>query len=166
MKARFNIDVRNNSEVVGIDTNKKTATVNSKRIFTLRNIPDTDNIKSYVDKKGIDSAVVVGGGYIGVEIILNDGVKAFKNYECSVEVTLNSGKKISTDIVILAIGVIPDTGFVKEAGIKQGRIAADNIAGLNTTYKGTQGTSIIKVFGLIVANKGAQSCSFISLDFQ
>ena len=276
MNARFNIDVRNNSEVVGIDTNKKTVTVNSKakgtyeesydylvlspgakaikpnieginskRIFTLRNIPDTDNIKAYVDKKGINSAVVIGGGYVGVEmaenlkerglnvtiveaaphimapfdtdmvltvekeisdngveIILNDGVKAFKDNENSVEIILNSGKKLSADMVILAIGVFPDTGFAKDAGIKvgprghilvndkmetsaegvyavgdaievvdfvnktntaiplagpankQGRIAADNIAGLGTTYKGTQGTSIIKVFGLTAASTG------------
>ena len=79
MKARFNIDVRNNSEVVEIDTNKKIVTVNSKdkgtyeesydflvlspgarairpnieginsnKIFTLRNIPDTDSIKAYL----------------------------------------------------------------------------------------------------------------------
>ncbi|MBU3146645.1 CoA-disulfide reductase [Clostridium sp. CF012] len=276
MKARFNIDVRNNSDVVGFDTVKKTVTVNSKaggtyeerydylvlspgakaikpnieginskRIFTLRNIPDTDNIKAYVDKKGINTAVVIGGGYVGVEmaenlkerglsvtiveaaphimapfdtdmvitvekeisdngvdIILNDGVKAFKDNEDSVEITLNSGKKLSADVVILAIGVIPDTAFAKEAGIKtgarghilvndkmetsaegifavgdaievvdfvnktntaiplagpankQGRIAADNIAGLATTYKGTQGTSIIKVFGLTAASTG------------
>jgi len=276
MNARFNIDVRVNSEVVAIDTSKKVVTVNSKvkgnyeesydylvlspggkaikpnieginskRIFTLRNIPDTDNIKAYVDKKGIDSAVVIGGGAVGVEmaenlkerglkvtlveaaphlmapydtdivltvekevqdngveIILNDGVKAFKDNENSVEITLNSGAKLSADMIILAIGVIPDTKFVKEAGIKlgarghiivtdkmetsaegvyavgdaievvdfinktntaialagpankQGRIAADNIAGLNTTYKGTQGTSIIKVFGLTAAGTG------------
>ncbi|MGV8981739.1 CoA-disulfide reductase [Clostridium sp.] len=276
MKARFNIDVRNNSDVVGIDTAKKTITVNSKtrgtyeesydyivlspgakaikpnieginskRIFTLRNIPDTDNIKAYVDKKGINTAVVIGGGYVGVEmaenlkerglnvtiveaaphimapfdtdivlsvekeisdngveIILNDGVKAFKDNEDSVEIILNSGKKLSADMVILAIGVLPDTGFLKNSGIefgpkghiivndkmetavpfvyavgdaieivdfvnkqksaiplagpanKQGRIAADNIAGLETTYKGTLGTAIIKVFGLTAASTG------------
>ncbi|MBZ9633971.1 CoA-disulfide reductase [Clostridium sp. FP1] len=276
MKARFNIDVRNNSDVIGIDTAKKTVTVNSKtrgtyeesydylvlspgakaikpnieginskKIFTLRNIPDTDNIKAYVDKKGVNTAIVIGGGYVGVEmaenlkqrglsvtiveaaphimapfdtdmvltvekeisdngveILLNDGVKAFKDNEDSVEITLNSGTKLSADMVILAIGVIPDTGFAKEAGIKtgarghilvndkmetssqcifavgdaievvdfinktntaiplagpankQGRIAADNIAGLATTYKGTQGTSIIKVFGLTAASTG------------
>jgi len=276
MKARFNIDVRNNSDVIRIDTVKKTVTVNSKargtyeesydyivlspgakaikpnieginskRIFTLRNIPDTDNIKTYVDKKGINTAIVIGGGYVGVEmaenlkerglnvtiveaaphimapfdtdmvltvekeisdngvqIILNDGVKAFKDNEDSVEIILNSGKKLNADMVILAIGVLPDTGFLKNSGIefgpkghiivndkmetavsgvyavgdaieivdfvnkqksaiplagpanKQGRIAADNIAGLNTTYKGTQGTSIIKVFGLIAASTG------------
>ena len=285
MKARFNIDVRINSEVVGIDTSKKTVTVTSKikgtyeesydylvlspgaraikpnieginnnKVFTLRNIPDTDNIKAYVDKKGTNSAVVIGGGYVGVEmvenlrerglkvslveaaphiiapfdtdivltvekeisdngveIILNDGVKAFNDYESSIEVILNSGKKISTDIVILAIGVIPDTGFVKEAGIKlgarghilvndkmetsaegilavgdaievvdfinkgntaiplagpankQGRIAADNIAGLSSTYKGTQGTSIIKAFGLTAASTGNNERTLIKL---
>lgn len=219
--------------------------ITSKRIFTLRNIPDTDNIKAYVDKKGINSAVVIGGGYVGVEmaenlkerglevtlveaaphimapfdtdmvvsvekeisdngvkIILNDGVKAFKDQENGVEITLNSDTKLSADLVILAIGVIPDTGFLKESGIKlgvkghilvnekmetnaanvfavgdaievvdfvnkqnsavplagpankQGRIAADNIAGLSTSYKGTQGTSIIKVFGLTAASTG------------
>ncbi|MBU3160749.1 CoA-disulfide reductase [Clostridium frigoris] len=276
MNARFNIDVRNNSEVVAIDITKKVVTVNSKilgtyeesydylvlspgakaikpnieginskRIFTLRNIPDTDNIKKHVDALGINSAVVVGGGYVGVEmaenlkerglnvtlveaaphilapfdtdivlnvekeisdngveIILNDGVKAFKDTENGIEMTLNSGEKLSTDIIILAIGVFPDTKFAKDAGIKvglkghilvndkmetsaegvfavgdaievidfinksntaiplagpankQGRIAADNIAGLNTTYKGTLGTSILKVFGLTAASTG------------
>ncbi|MBU3114769.1 CoA-disulfide reductase [Clostridium lacusfryxellense] len=276
MNARFDIDVRNNSEVVAIDINKKVVTVNSKvrgtyeesydylvlspgakaikpnieginseRIFTLRNIPDTDNIKAYVDKKKITSAVVIGGGYVGVEmaenlkergldvklveaaphilapfdtdivlnvekeisdngveIILNDGVKSFRETENGIEMTLNSGAKLGTDIIILAIGVFPDTKFAKDAGIKvgpkghilvndkmetsaegvfavgdaievidfinksntaiplagpankQGRIAADNIAGLNTTYKGTLGTAILKVFGLTAASTG------------
>ncbi|MCB2293497.1 CoA-disulfide reductase [Clostridium algoriphilum] len=276
IKTRFNIDVRNNSEVTKIDSSKKTVTVksktrgtyeesydyivlspgakairpniegiNSKRIFTLRNIPDTDNIKAYVDKKGINSAVIIGGGFVGVEMaenlkergldvtlveaaphvmapfdtdivlniekeiqdngvsmILNDGVKSFKDIDDSVEITLSSGKKLKTDMVILAIGVIPDTRFLKDSGIefgpkghilvnekletcvsgifavgdaievvdfvnktktaiplagpanKQGRIAADNIAGLKTTYKGTQGTSIIKVFDLTAGSTG------------
>lgn len=286
MKARFNIDVRNNSEVIGIDTVNKMVTVknnvkgnyeesydylvlspgaramkpniegiNNEKIFTLRNIPDTDNIKAYVDKKETKSAVVIGGGYVGVEmaenlkerglevtlveaaphimapfdtdvvltvekeisdngveIILADGVKAFKDNESGVEVILSSGRKVSADIVILAIGVIPDTGFIKESGIKlgarghilvndkmqtnaegvyavgdaievvdfinkgnttiplagpankQGRIAADNIAGLNTTYKGTQGTSIIKVFGLTAASTGNNERTLIKLN--
>ncbi|SHI50409.1 CoA-disulfide reductase [Desulfosporosinus lacus DSM 15449] len=219
--------------------------VNSQRIVTLRNIPDTDRIKAYVDKEGTNSAVVIGGGFVGVEmaenlkhrgldvtlveaaphvlapfdsdivgamekelfdhgvkLILNDGVKSFKDQESSVEISLNSGKTLVTDLVIMAIGVVPDTGFLKESGIKigpkghilvdeymatnvenvyavgdaievvdfvnkqattiplagpankQGRIAADNIAGLRTSYKGTQGTSIIKVFGLTAASTG------------
>ena len=276
MKSRFNIDVRVNSEVTHLDTNKKVVKVNSqsrgiyeesydfivlspgakaikpnieginsKRILTLRNIADTDRIKEYVDKKEVTSAVVIGGGYVGVEmaenlierglhvtlveaaphilapfdsdisvllekelstngieIVLNDGVKAFKDNDASVEIILNSEKVISTDLVILAIGVVPDTGFLKDTDIKlgarghilvnnrmetsvdgiyavgdaievidfinaqntaiplagpankQGRIAADNIAGLATTYKGTLGTSIIKIFNLTAANTG------------
>lgn len=217
----------------------------SNRILTLRNIADTDRIKDYVDKKGASSAVVIGGGYVGVEmaenlierglhvtlveaaphilapfdsdisvllekelaangveIVLNDGVKAFKDNDLSIEIILNSEKVISTDLVILAIGVMPDTAFLKETEIKlgarghilvndkmetsadgvyavgdaievidfvnaqktaiplagpankQGRIAADNIAGLDTTYKGTLGTSIIKIFNLTAANTG------------
>ncbi len=276
MKSRFNIDVRVNSEVINLDTHKKTVTVrskdngmyletydyivlspgaraikpyiegiNSKRILTLRNIPDTDSIKAYVDDQGINRAVVIGGGFVGVEmaenlkqrglnvtlveaaphvlapfdadivtavekeirdngvrLILNDGVKSFEDQVNEVEITLTSEKKLKADLVILAIGVIPDTEFLKESGIKlgakghilinenmstnvenvyavgdaievvdfvnkentavplagpankQGRIAADNIAGLKTTYKGTQGTSIIKVFGLTAASTG------------
>jgi len=277
LKNRFNIDVRINSEVIGIDTLKKIVTIRSKekgeyeesydymvlspgaraikpnieginnaKIFTLRNIPDTDNIKAYVDKNGTKTAVVIGGGYVGVEmaenlklrglevtiveaaphimapldtdlvsfvekeitdkgvqLILMDGVKAFKDLDNTVEITLNSDKKLSADLVILAIGVTPETGFLKGTGIalgarghiivnekletnapnvyavgdaieivdfvtkqqgavalagpanKQGRIAADNITGLGTTYKGTQGTSIIKVFGLTAAGTGS-----------
>jgi len=277
MKARFNIDVRNNSEVISIDPKNKKVTVksklkgiyeesydnlilspggkairpnipgiNSNKIFTLRNIPDTDAIKAYVDRKGINSAVVIGGGFIGVEMAenlrergmkvtlveavphilapfdadmvvmaekelvengvvlkLGDGVKSFEEVGNQVQVTLNSDTKLNADMVILAIGVAPDTAFIKESGLefgprghiivnekmetniegiyavgdaievvdfitkqktaiplagpanKQGRIAADNVAGLNSTYKGTQGTSILKIFGLTAASTGA-----------
>jgi NADPH-dependent 2,4-dienoyl-CoA reductase/sulfur reductase-like enzyme/peroxiredoxin family protein/TusA-related sulfurtransferase len=277
MRARFNIDVRNNSEVTGINPNNKSVTVNSKirgiyeetydylilspgakalrpnipgidsdKIFTLRNIPDTDKMKAYVDKKGVESAVVIGGGFVGVEMAenlrerglkvalveaaphilapfdsdmvvlpekelaengvglhLNDGVKSFREVGNQVEVTLNSGIALSADMVVLAIGVAPDTAFLKDSGIelgprghilvndrmqtnldgiyavgdaievvdyvtkaktaiplagpanKQGRIAADNVAGLNSSFKGSQGTSILKVFGLTAASTGA-----------
>ncbi|HHV12638.1 MAG TPA: FAD-dependent oxidoreductase [Clostridiales bacterium] len=277
MNARFNIDVRNHSEVVKVDAEKKTVTVNSRdrgsyeesfdylilspgakairpnipgingdKIFTLRNIPDTDRIKAYVDKKGVKSAVVIGGGFVGVEmaenlrerglevtlveaaphilapfdydmavlpekeleengvnLILKDGVKAFREVGNQVEVTLASETKLEADFVVLAIGVAPDTGFLKDSGIelgarghilvndrmqttkdgvyavgdaievtdfvtkqktaiplagpanKQGRIAADHIAGLESSFAGSQGTAIIKVFGLTAASTGA-----------
>lgn len=275
LKARFNIDVRINSDVIGVDTRAKKVRVNSadqgtyeesydylilspgakpikppipgidsEFIFTVRNIPDTDRIKSYVDQAGTRSAIVIGGGFIGIEmaeslrergldvslieaaphilapfdsemvafaekemtdhgvkLVLGDGVEAFHDKEKGVEVSLKSGLQLSADLVILAIGVTPDTGFIKNSGIelgarghiivneymqtnsdgvyavgdavettdldgqratvplagpanKQGRIAADNIHGLNTVYKGTQGTSIIKVFSLTGASTG------------
>lgn len=277
MNARFDIDVRINSEVTAVDTKAKTVTVKSKekgvyqesydylilspgaralrpripgiqsdKIFTLRNIPDTDAIKAYVDKKGIRSAVVIGGGFVGVEmaenlkekglavtlveavphilapfdadmavlmekelvqsgvrLVLGDAVKSFQDQESSVQTTLSSGTQLTSDMVVLAIGVAPDTAFLKDTGIemgpkghivvddkmrtslpdvyavgdavevvdfvthqktavplagpanKQGRIAADNVAGFNESYKGTQGTSIIKIFGLTAACTGA-----------
>ncbi len=276
MKARFNIDVRINSEVIEVNTKGKKIKVNSKdkgiyeedydylvlspgakpikpnieginssRIFTLRNIPDTDRIKAYVDDKSPSKAIVIGGGYIGVEMaenliergvnttlveaaphvlapfdsdmvtivekelqdngvamILNDGVKAFKECEDSIKVILNSGKELEADIIILAIGVLPDVEFLKNSGVnltakghiivndhmetnvpgiyavgdavqikdyvngsdaaiplagpanRQGRIAADNICGISSKYKGTLGTSIIKVFELTAASTG------------
>jgi len=277
MKTRFNIDVRNNSEVIAVDTKNKKVTVKSKdkgtyeesydnlvlspgakalrpnipgieskKIRTVRNIPDTDAIKAYVDGENIRSAIVIGGGYVGVEmaenlkdrgltvtlveaaphvlapfdadmvvmaekeldvngigLVLGDGVKSFQEMGDQLEVTLNSDATLRTDLVILAIGVTPDTAFLKDTGMtlgpkghiivndqmqtnidgiyavgdavevvdfvtknntaiplagpanKQGRIAADNIAGLNVRYKGSQGTAIIKVFGLTAASTGA-----------
>lgn len=276
MKARFNIDVRINSEVVSVNAESKTVKVNSKekgsyeesydylilspgakalrpnieginndKIFTLRNIPDTDKVKAYVDRNETKSAVVIGGGYVGVEmaenlierglqvtlveaaphilapfdtdmvviaekelsdhgveLVLGDGVKAFKETSQGMEVTLNSGKIVTGDMVVLAIGVAPDTNFIKDSGIelgarghivvnehmqtnieniyavgdaievldfvtkqktaiplagpanKQGRIAADNICGIKSTYKGTQGSAVLKVFDLTAASTG------------
>lgn len=220
--------------------------IDSKRIFTLRNIPDTDAIKEIVDQKNVRNAIVIGGGYVGVEmaenlkerglnvtlveaaphilapfdsdmvvlaekevvdhgirLILNDGVKSFTELGDQVEVTLASATKLQGELVILAIGVTPDTGFLKDSGLelgprghlvvnehmatnipgiyavgdavevvdyitkaktaiplagpanKQGRIAADNIAGIPSTYQGTQGTAIIKIFGMTAASTGA-----------
>lgn len=220
--------------------------INSEKIFSLRTVPDTDKIKEYIDNENPKSAVVIGGGFIGVEaaenlierkldvtlveavphilapfdsdtvviaekemeqngvkLILGDGVKSFEKKNNSIEITLNSGKKLSADMVLLSIGVSPDTDFLKDSEInlglrghimvndkmetnipgiyaagdaveivdyvtkkvsaiplagpanKQGRIAADNIAGITTKYKGTQGTSILKIFDLVAASTGA-----------
>lgn len=45
--------------------------IDSDKVFTLRNVPDTYKIKDYIDKSGAKKAVVVGGGYIGVEMAEN-----------------------------------------------------------------------------------------------
>lgn len=104
MAQKFNMDIRNLSEVTYIDREKKEIVVrevqtdneyretydtlvlspgskpiilpiegidNAKNLFTLRNIPDTDKIKSYVDDKSIKKAVVIGGGFIGIEMVEN-----------------------------------------------------------------------------------------------
>jgi NADPH-dependent 2,4-dienoyl-CoA reductase/sulfur reductase-like enzyme/rhodanese-related sulfurtransferase len=277
MKNRFNIDVRNYSEVTAIKPEQKVVVVNSKekgtyeesydylilspgaqaikppipgidhhKILTLRNIADTDKIKAFVDQENIQSAVVIGGGFIGVEmaenlknrgldvtlveaaphilapfdtdmtvfvekeledngvqLLLNNGVTAFNDHADGLEIVLGSGTALHADLVILAIGVKPDTEFLRSSGLnlgpkghivvnaqmqtsspdiyavgdaievvdfvtkqtttiplagpanKQGRIVADNIAGIPSTYKGTQGTSILKVFGLTAASTGS-----------
>ncbi len=286
MQARFNIDVRIHSEVIKVNTARKTVTVNSKdrgsyeeaydylvlspgskairppipgidsdKIFTLRNIPDTDTIKRFVDKQEVQKAVIIGGGFIGVEmaenlkdrglevalveaaphilapfdadmavlvekeleqngvrLLLHDGVKAFADKGDTIAVVLHSGTQLTADTVILAIGVTPDTGFLQDSGIKlgakghilvnesletscpgvyavgdaievvdfitrqnvavplagpankQGRIAADNIAGLTSVYKGTLGTAILKVFGLTAACTGNNARNLKRLD--
>lgn len=273
--ARFNVDVRVNSEVTSIDPKAKTVTVRSKdrgeytesydklilspgaapirppmegadnaRVFTLRNIPDTIKIREYVEEEFPASAVVVGGGYIGVEmaenlknagvavtiveladhviapldydmacdvhrylkekgvgLILKNGVQAIKEEGGKLKLTLSDGE-IETDMVIMAVGVRPDTALAKDAGLelnkrgaivvnehmltsnpdiyavgdavevtdfvtgekayiplagpanKQGRIAADNICGIPTTYKNTLGSAVLKIFDMTVATTG------------
>ena len=102
-KARFNIDVRVNSEVISLSPLEKKVTVKnlengsiydesydklilspgafpilpnidgieSKGVFTLRNIPDTERIKNYIEENSPRSALIVGGGYIGLEMAEN-----------------------------------------------------------------------------------------------
>ncbi len=219
--------------------------INSEKIHTLRNIPDMDKIKEKIDKDKIKKAIVIGGGFIGVEVaenlihrqvqtilveaaphilapfdeemasmlekemedngvslVLNDGVKEFKELDNGIQVTLNSSKILQADMIILAIGVAPDVNFIRNSGLKlgtkghiivndhmetnyenvyavgdaievidfvngkttaiplagpankQGRIAADNICGMRSSYKGSLGSSIIKVFSLSGASTG------------
>lgn len=274
--ARFNVDVRVMSEVVAIDSDKKTVTVKnhssgeeysetydklilsmgaepikpnidgigSDKVFTLRNIPDTYKIRDYIEDKKPKSAVVVGGGFIGVEmaenlhaagldvsliemadqviapidydmacdvhrhieskgvnLLLGNGVTKISDEGDMLKITLTNGE-VSADMLIMAIGVKPESKIAKEAGIelnergcivvdkqmktnkkdifavgdaveitdfvtgnkgfvplagpanKQGRIAADNVCGIKSTYGGTQGSSILKAFDLTVASTG------------
>ncbi|PFR17956.1 CoA-disulfide reductase [Bacillus cereus] len=133
----------------------------AKALFTLRNVPDTDRIKAYIDEKKPRHATVIGGGFIGVEIVenlrergidvtlvemanqvmppidyemaayvhehmrnhnvelvLEDGVDALE--EDGAIVRLKSGSVIKTDMIILAIGVQPDSSLAKEAGLALG----------------------------------------------
>lgn len=209
-------------------------------VFTLRNIPDTMKIKKYIEAARPRSAVVIGGGYIGVEMAenlnrlgldvaiaeLGDHLIAPLDFDMAADVHqyirskgirlyLNNGLKeikgktavlrdgeISADMVILSVGVRPETSLAKECGIdtnsrgsiivdenmrtsipdiyavgdavevknfitkaaafiplagpanRQGRIAADNIAGIASEYNGTQGSSILKLFDMTVAATG------------
>lgn len=229
--------------------------INSSKVFTLRNIPDTYKIKEYVDINKPKHAIVVGGGFIGIEMAENlhlAGVKVTivemanqviapidydmacevhqhlksKGIDLALKTTLQAinddGEKLSvtlnnqivpTDMVIMAIGVIPETAIIKGSGIatnkrgaiivndkmetsvtdiyavgdaieiknyvtnkagyvplagpanKQGRIAADNICGLDRHYQGTQGSAILKVFDLTVASSGINEKTAKELNF-
>jgi NADPH-dependent 2,4-dienoyl-CoA reductase/sulfur reductase-like enzyme/rhodanese-related sulfurtransferase len=233
-------------------------------IFSVRTVPDARDIREWLDRgtddrSGMHSytgmqtvtpakrAVVVGGGFIGLEMVenlihrgldvtlierldqvmppldpemarlverylvkhgvrleLNDGVAGFQqSADGSLEVLTTSGKVHPADIVILAIGVRPETALAKMAGIaigerggihvdeqmrttdpdilavgdavevkdfvtgqwtliplagpanRQGRIAAEVIAGRDSRFRGTQGTSICQVFEGVIASTGA-----------
>ena len=137
--------------------------IESPGIFTLRNVSDTDNIKSYITGKGVRNAVVVGAGFIGLEmaenlhhagigvsivelskqamapidfsmaqyvhqhlvqkgvnLYLENGVEKFSEENGHIKITLGDGSTIDTDMVILSIGVRPETTLAKSAGIKIG----------------------------------------------
>lgn len=137
-----------------------------------------------------------------VNLHLGDGVKSFDYQNGVTTVTLQSGTKIDSDMVILSIGIRPQSELAKESGLemnarggvvvndkmltsdpniyaigdavevvdfvngyktmiplagpanKQGRICADQIAGIDSRYGGTQGTSVAKVFDLTVSSTG------------
>ncbi|CZQ96436.1 pyridine nucleotide disulphide reductase class-i signature [Trichococcus palustris] len=194
MAKKFNVDIKNFSEVIKINRDKKTISVKNvqtntiteesydkliistgakpikpaidginkaENVFTLRNIPDMDKIKAYINEHQVKKATVIGGGFIGLEmmenlwdlgiqvslvemsdqvmapidfemaqsvhahidmhnvnLILNDGVKAFENNGS--QVRLNSGKVIPTDMTILSIGVMPENNLALDAKLETG----------------------------------------------
>jgi len=233
-------------------------------IFQVRTVPDARAIREWIERgsmflAGMDKysgfqtvrpktrAVVIGGGFIGLEtaenlvhrgfdvtlvemldqilapldqemarvvegylerhglrLALNDGVSGFKQAANGViDVETKSGKTYPADVVIISLGVRPDTALAKTAGLaigerggirvddqmrtsnpdifavgdaievkdfvtgqwslialagpanRQGRIAADVIAGRDSRFRGTQGTSIIGLFGAAAAWTGA-----------
>jgi len=132
-------------------------------IFTLRNVEDTDKIKNFLTSRKVKNAVVVGAGFIGLEMaenlhhagatvsivemgnqlmhavdfsiaahlhhhllqkgvqfFLEQSVEQFEKQNNKIEVCFKSGKSIVTDMVILSIGVRPETKLAKEAGVKIG----------------------------------------------
>jgi len=132
-------------------------------VFTLRNVEDTDNIKNFLTSRKVNNAVVVGAGFIGLEmaenlhhagakvsivemgnqlmpavdfsiaahlqhhllqkgvqLFLEQSVERFEKQDNKIVVCFKSGKTIETDMVILSIGVRPETKLAREAGLKIG----------------------------------------------
>ncbi len=137
--------------------------IDGEGIFTLRSVEDTDRIKNYITSHQIESAIVVGAGFIGLEmaenlhatgahvsvvemsnqvmgpvdfsiashihqhllqkdvsLFLEQSVEHFERKGRKIEVFLKSGETLTTDMVILSIGVRPETTLAKAAGIKIG----------------------------------------------
>ncbi|MGB5912683.1 MAG: FAD-dependent oxidoreductase [Promethearchaeia archaeon] len=226
--------------------------------FTLRTIPDAVKIREFVEKNKVKHATIIGGGYIGLEMVENlkergirvkivemlDQVLApldkemaqfvhqelllngvclqlgdpVDSFECDKNkcnyVIPKSGKKVKTDMIILSIGVKPENKLAKDAGLKlgpkghivvdenmrasdpyifavgdavqtknfvtneptaiplagpankQGRIAANNIAGKFSKYKGVLGASVLKVFDLTVSFVGLSEKQLTNTDIK
>lgn len=137
--------------------------IEDNRIFSLRNVPDMDKIKNYINQHKPKRAVVIGGGFIGLEMVenlhdaglditlieksnqvmapidfsmasivhrhliqknvsllLEEGVAKFESIEDGINVGLESGGKITADMVILSIGVRPEVKLAKGAGLALG----------------------------------------------
>ena len=226
--------------------------------FTVWTIPDAVKIREYVENYKIKNAVVVGGGFIGLEmaenlaekgvrvkivemldqvmppidkemaqfihqelilngvcLVLEDPVDSFgRTDDDKPFVKTKSGRIIETDLIILSIGIRPGSELAKNIGLeigerghiivdkrmqtsdpniyavgdviqvqhyqtqnpismalagpanKQGRIAADNIAGRNSEYKGVLGASVVKVFDVTVAMVGLTEKQLKNLDIK
>lgn len=215
--------------------------IDKDNVFTLKTVENTYEIDEYIKVNNPNNVVIMGGGFIGLEMAENlvkrgmkvtiveksnhimsnldeDMVAIMQNYMRKNDIKLilnsqvtkiskgkvriNDSQDMEADMVILAIGVIPETKLAKEAGItlgindaiitdthmktssldiyavgdavevrhlvtgkkvhiplagaanKQGRIAADNICGIESEYKGSQGTFIMKMFDMTVASTG------------
>jgi len=132
----------------------------------------SDGVNYFEDVNGQTKIVLNSGKELLVDmVILSIGVKAQSGLAKNAGLTLNQRGGIVVDKFMLtndpsiyALGdaveiehfVTKEQAMIPLAGPanKQGRIVADNIVGKKTTYKGTQGTSIAKVFDLTVANTG------------
>lgn len=145
--------------------------INLPNIFTLRNVPDTDAIKNYITANRPRRAVVVGGGFIGLEMAenlhrqglevhvvemgrqvmapidysmasivhhhmveqgihlhLERGVTRFASSASgALEVVLSDEQKIETDMVILSIGVRPETTLAKDSGLAIGALGGISV---------------------------------------
>lgn len=215
-------------------------------IFALRTIPDSRHIRQWIRQKNARSAVVIGGGFIGLEMVENlkhccemdvsvlemqpqvlppfdpemvtgihdhlaqrgvrlhlaDALTGFEERGGRLVVRSQAGLRIETDLVILSIGVRPETRLATGAGLatgarggilvdkwmrtsdpaiwavgdatektdavtgesitvplagpanRQGRIAAENIFGRSTVFRGVQGTAVCKVFDKVAAMTG------------
>lgn len=219
--------------------------IDSKNLFSLRTVEDTFRIRRFAEEHKPKTAVMVGGGFIGLEVAENlcelgvkvtviqrgnqllntldydmatlvhsklrskgidlkigGNVVAFEETETGLNVLLENEQPIGTDMVLLAIGISPENTLAKKAGLelglksaiavndkmetsvsdiyavgdavqikhivtgndavialagpanKQGRIAADNICGLDSHYKGSLGSSVIKLFDMTAAVTG------------
>ena len=216
-------------------------------IFTVRTIPDSRTIRAWIEERRARRAVVVGAGFIGLEMVENlarrglevtvleaasqvmpmldaemasyveahlrahgvsvhtsDPVAAFaRTADGALKVTSSSGAEWEADLVILAIGVRPETGLAAKAGLelgsrggirvdqamrtsdphiwavgdavevkdlvtgewcvaplagpanRQGRVAADSIAGRQPAFRGVQSTVVCGCLGLTMALTGA-----------
>jgi len=132
-------------------------------IFSLRNVPDSVQIKNWISEHKVKRAIVVGGGFIGLEMIenllhlgihttlverdlqvlppldqemsiplrnalqqrgvamyLGEAVSGFERTDGALQVSTERGKKLSGDLVILAIGVSPESDLAREAGLTLG----------------------------------------------
>ena len=139
------------------------AGVESDRIFTLRTVEDTLKIKAYLTTRRPQSAVVVGGGFIGIEVaenlracgvnvtlveaagqlmapfdrdmaaflhaglrkngiglLLGRMVEGFADTDGGIDVRLKDAGTLHADMAVLAIGVVPETGLAKAAGLELG----------------------------------------------
>lgn len=217
----------------------------ARGVFTLRSLEDMDRIRDAVRDTGVSRALVVGGGYIGLEMAealrnrnvevtmvelagqvflpadpemvapihrelaahgvdlrLGTSITSIEEKQGALNARLSTGESVECDVAILAVGVRPEAELAREAGLeigetggivvdqhmrtsashiyavgdavevthlvdgrkaviplagpanRQGRVAADNALGRESTYGASQGTAICKVFDQTIGLTG------------
>ncbi|EKX32819.1 hypothetical protein GUITHDRAFT_166612 [Guillardia theta CCMP2712] len=133
-------------------------------IFLLRTIPDSMQIRAWMDQYKIKRAVVVGGGFIGLETaenlvhrgievtIVEMGTQILPPMDPEMAEVLHEHCKAKGVNLCLGDGV---AGFYKTDTGLEGRIAADVINGRSSTFRGVQGTAVCGVFDKVAASTGA-----------
>jgi len=220
--------------------------ISDPAVYSLRNLEDMDRIATAVKAEKAGTAIIIGGGFIGlemaenlvrrgwhvalaemlpqvmpaldpemaepihrhlrdrgVELHLSNAAVAIEREGTRLVVRLHDGTALKGSFAVLGVGLRPNTRLAEAAGLaigqrggirvdaylrtsdpdiyavgdavevtdyvtgrptllplagpanRQGRIAADNVCGRKSTFRGVQGTAIVRVFDLAAANTGA-----------
>ena len=195
--------------------------IDASGVFTVKNIPDIQRLQGYIGEHDCKTAVIIGGGFIGIEMAdalnniglsitlvekeaqllsildkhMAEYIRAYMEKQgiriccetaakglCTdaagyVRAVRTNNGELPADIVIMAIGLVPNTALAEKAGLKlastkllvtgedvsiclgtianrNGKVAGENAAGGRAVYTGELGTCVFKIFDMEAGKTG------------